>query len=56
VAEVQAAVQPKYASKIRNIRRVLVVAVTVVATAFGAAACSSHHHHPRHHKTGIGWY
>jgi len=32
-----------------RIRRGLIVAITVLATAFGAAACGSHHHH--HHKT-----
>jgi len=32
-----------------KIRRGLLVAVTVLATALGATACSHHHHH--HHKT-----
>jgi len=32
-----------------KIRRVLLVAITVLGTAFGAVACSSHHHH--HKKT-----
>jgi hypothetical protein len=38
-----------------KLRRILVVAVTVLATALGATACSSHHHH-HHHHNGIGWY
>ena len=44
-----APVRPAWASRMPKIRRVLLVAITVFATAFGAAACSSHHHH--HHKT-----
>jgi hypothetical protein len=39
-----------------KIWRGLVVAIAVLATAFGAAACSSHHHHHHHHHNGIGWY
>jgi len=42
-------VRSKPASAMPKIRRGLLVAITVLATAFGAAACSSHHHH--HHHT-----
>jgi hypothetical protein len=51
----QTSVRSKFASTMPKIRRGLLVAITVLATALGAAACSSHHHHHHHHNT-IGWY
>jgi len=39
----------------RRVRRGLLVAITVLATAFGAAACSSHHHHHHHHPRINGY-
>jgi len=50
-----APVRPAWASRMPKIRRGLLVAITVLATALGTAACGPSHHHPKKNTCCSGY-